>query len=320
MMKSLFLAAAIGLLSAGATAAQSPDGGSGPDYGGRNVQPGDERPVEMRRETSASRVREDRRARQPQPPTPEEVMAAATPLAAASAPACQVTEAALRGAREDGTKLYEIACASGPGYLIEAAAAGPKANDCVLQWSYGEMARENDPSADVGLQCELPGNQNPMEVIVGYGREAGVECQVDRAQAVAIDVYELGCASRDGWRIEKTNGAWKATPCWDFVLRTDAVCKFSTEEEIRATWPQLVAGSDAAACVPANVAWIGDNAERGSFYEIACQTGEGIIVRFKDGAAQQTYSCVDAPQIFRKPCTLTATEAAPAALPPGGRA
>lgn len=312
MLKSLALAVTIGLLSAGAAAAQS-----NPDYGGRNVQPGDEQPVDMRRETSASRVRDDRRARQPQPPTPEEVMAAARPLAAASAPQCQVTEAALRGAREDGTKLYEVSCASGPGYLIEDMATGPKANDCVLQWSYGEMARESDPAADVGLQCGLPGNANPMQVIAGYGREAGLDCQVDQAQALAVDVYELGCAGRDGWRLEKVDGAWKTSACWDFELRTDSVCKFSSEEETRAVWPQLVAGSDAAACVPADVAWIGDNAERGSFYEIACQSGEGIIVRFKDGAAQQTYSCVDAEQIFRKPCTLTPT---PAAVPAGGRA
>ncbi|HEV2082464.1 MAG TPA: hypothetical protein VGR32_08410 [Brevundimonas sp.] len=310
MLKSLALALAVGFFAAGAASAQS----SNPDYGGRNVQPGDEQPVDMRRETSASRVRDDRRARQPQAPTAEEVMAAARPLAAAAAPACQVTEAALRGAREDGTKLYEVACASGPGYLLEDMAAGPKANDCVLQWSYGEMARDADPAADVGLQCSLPGNQNPMQVIATYGREAGLDCQVDQARALAVDVYEVGCAGRDGWRLEKVGASWKSSPCWDLQLRSDAVCNFSSEDESRAVWPRLVAGSDAAACVPVDVAWMGDNADRGSFYEIKCQSGEGIIVRFKDDAAQQTYSCLDAPQIFRKECTLT-----PAAAT-GGRA
>ncbi|MBX9574270.1 MAG: hypothetical protein K2X07_01365 [Caulobacteraceae bacterium] len=319
MFKSIALAAAVGLVSFGPALAQSPGPGSGPDYGGRNVQPGDEQPVEMRRETSASRLR-DQRPQAPAAPTPEQVMAEATPIAAAAAPGCQVTSAALLGARVDGTKLYEVACASGPGYILEAFAEAPKANDCVLQWSYGQLAREADPAADVGLQCGLPGNQNNVQVIAAYGREAGLTCDVDQAVATAMDVYEIGCAGRDGWRLERVNSAWKATTCWQFALIADQTCRYSTREESSGEWPKLVAGSDAAACRVEDVAWMGDNPDRGSFYELKCSSGEGVIVRFKDGATQQTYSCIDAPQIFRRPCSLTTVEATPAAAPSGGQA
>lgn len=322
MLKPIALAAVLGLLATVPAAAQSVDGASVYDT---VPQPGDEPVVQGRRETSASRLRDrersDVRDAAAGQPTKEMVMAEIAPLAATAAPSCQPTDGALLGAREDGVRLYEIACATGPGYVIEATAEGPKAHDCVMQWSFGVLAREADPAANTGLQCSLPGNQNPTEVIAGYGRELGLTCEVDQAVATAIDVYEIGCAGRDGWRLEKNASGWQSTECWQFALRTDGVCRYTTPEESAAEWPKLVAGSDVAACQVQDVAWMGDNAERGSFFELKCSSGEGVIVRFKDGAAQQTYSCIDAPQIFRKPCSLTTVESPAAApAPTGGRA
>jgi hypothetical protein len=316
------------LAAAGAANAQAPTpAGPGQNQNQNLRQEAEELPDSDARTTgTGATVRGQRRAapsrrEAPAGPTAEEIRAAVTPLAAAVAPACQITESTLLGAREDGSKLYEVACASGPGYVIEAAAAGPKSYDCVLQWSYAQQARERDPAADVGQQCVLPGNQNPLGVIAAYGREAGLDCQVDQAVATAVGVYEIGCAGRDGWRLEKADAGWTATTCWQFALVSDTACRYSTPDESRAEWPKLVAGTDAAACQIQDVAWMGDNPARGSFYELKCASGEGIIVRFKDGAGQQTYSCVDAPQVFRKPCSLTTVEAPAAApQPAGGRA
>jgi hypothetical protein len=310
MFKPLVVAAAFSLVTASPVLAQGLGDTSNPEYRsgapiGSNVDPN---PVETRRQTSASRLRDQGRSVDPAAPTPEQVKEAASALAAVSAPDCRVTEASLLGARQDGTKLFEVACASGPGYILEAIADAPKANDCVQQWSYGVLAREADPAADVGLQCTLPGNQNNVQVIAAYGREAGLECEVDQAVASGIGVYEIGCAGRDGWRLEKTEAGWKSTTCWQFALIADAACRYSSREESAAEWPKLVAGTDAAACVIEDLAWMGENPERGAFYELKCASGDGVIVRFKDGAGQQTYSCVDAPQVFRRPCTLTQVE------------
>jgi hypothetical protein len=317
MMKPLAFAVAFALLSAGAAAAQVPDG----DFGGRDVRSADDEATAPVRQTTPSRVRENRRERAPEPPTPEEIRAAVSPLAATAAPGCEITEAVLLGGRADGVRLFEIACATGPGFIIEAFADAPKANDCVMLWSFGRLVTESDPAADVGLQCGLPSNQNGVAVIAGYGRSAGLDCQVDDAIANAVDVYEIGCAGRDGWRLEKQADSWKVTTCWQFALVADLPCRFSSSGESAAEWPKLVAGTDAAACQIEGVLWIGDNAQRGSFYELKCASGEGIIVRFLNGAGQQTYSCIDAPQIFNRPCQLT-TVAAPATAPApaGGRA
>jgi hypothetical protein len=238
--------------------------------------------------------------------------------ATAAGTGCDVTEAAVLGQTiEGGHKIFEVVCNAQPGYII-IASEPPQAHGCVAQAGYAVTARAADPNADVGLQCSLPGNLDTVQVIAGYGREAGVQCEVDQAVATAIDIYEIGCSGRDGWVIEKRDSAWLTTPCWQLSLKTDQTCLYSSREEAAAEWRVLVAGSSVAACVPADVFWMGDNAQRGSFYEIRCASGEGVIVRFKDGATQQTYSCNDAQQVFRRPCTLT-TAAAPAAAPAGGR-
>ncbi len=264
------------------------------------------------------RDRWSRRGRQRTGPSPEEIMAEASAVAAVAVPTCQVTESSLLGQREDETKLYEVACATGPGYILVAVEGAPTAADCVLQSSLAWQLRQENPEADVGLQCALPGNQNRVQVISAYGQQAGVSCETDEAVAWNTTVYEVGCAGADGYRLEKSETGWSAMPCWRYALIASDTCKLSTAEENRMEWPKLVANTEIAACNIEDVAWMGDNPERGAFYELKCSTGEGVIVRFHEGATQQVYSCVDAVQIFSKPCSLTAVpastepEAAPA--------
>ncbi len=255
----------------------------------------------------SDRNQQRQRGRQPAPPTAEEVMAEATSVAAVAVPSCQVTESSLLGMREGGAKLYEVACASGPGYILEAVEGAPTASDCVLQSSLAWQLRRENPEAEVGLQCALPGNQNRVQVISAYAREAGVSCDADEAVALNTRVYELGCASADGYRLEKSeSGSWSAMPCWRYALISTGTCQLTTAEETRGEWPKLVANTEVAACNVEDVSWMGDGpADRGAFYEVKCSTGEGMIVRFLNGSTQQVYSCVDAVQIFSKPCELT---------------
>lgn len=256
------------------------------------------------------REQQRQRGRQPAPPTAEEIQAAASAVATVAVPTCQVTEASLLGTREGGARLYEVACAAGPGYIIEAVEGAPTAADCVLQSSLAWHLRQDNPEAEVGLQCGLPGNQNRVQVISAYGQQAGVSCEADEAVAWNTRVYELGCAGTDGWRLEKAEaGTWAATPCWRYALISTGSCLLTTAEESRTEWPKLVANTEVAACNIEDVSWMGDNPQRGAFYEVKCTTGEGIIVRFHEGATRQVYSCVDAVQIFSKPCELTTASA-----------
>lgn len=320
MLKLGLIAVACGMLSALPAQAQtlgtlqpsSAGPSSNPEYGGgipigSNVDPNR---VTVTRDTWASRRRDRRRSDEAIAAAPPQVRAAAERLVTEAALDCAIVDASLRTTRSDGSKLYEVACQTGPGYLIEDLASGPRAQDCVIQWSAAELSRRDGRPLDESQLCSLASNPDPVDVIAEYGREAGLQCEVDQALATAQDVYEIGCADRDGWRLERRAGQWRATSCWEFSLRSEAGCRFSAEAEARAEWPKLVAGSDASACVPEAVAWMGDNPQRGAFYEIRCQSGEGILVQFKDGATQRTFPCSEAPRIFRKPCSLTASEGA----------
>ncbi|HEV2082463.1 MAG TPA: hypothetical protein VGR32_08405 [Brevundimonas sp.] len=284
---------------------------SNPEYGGgipigSNVDPNR---VSVTRDTWASRRRDRRRSDEATAAAPPQVREAAERLVAAAGLDCALVDAALRVTREDGTRLYEVACDGGPGYLIEDLRSGARAQDCVLQWSAAELGRREGQPFDESQLCNLAANPDPVDVIAGYGREAGVQCDVDEALATAENVYEIGCSDRDGWRLERRGSAWKTTSCWEFRLRSDATCRFSGEADARAQWPGLVVGTDVSGCVPDAVAWMGDNAQRGAFYEVRCSTGDGFLVQFKDGATQRTFPCSEAPRIFRKPCSLSAPEA-----------
>jgi hypothetical protein len=280
---------------------------SNPEYGGgisigSSVDPAR---VGVRRETWASRRRDRDRADDAAAASPERAREEATELATITVPACQVTDAALKTRPGDRARIYEVACATGPGYLLQADGVALNAQDCVAQWSAIELEREAGRRTDGVMSCNLPSNRNPMGVIADYGRQAGVSCDMDRALAVAENIYEIGCTDRDGWRLEQRAGQWRATACWEFNLRADATCRYSTVEEGRAQWPLLVAGTDASDCIPEAVAWLGDNPQRGAFYEIGCRSGAGLLVQFKDGRTERTFACSDAQRVFNRPCALS---------------
>lgn len=304
-------AAAFGLVLLAFASSAGPAAAQVPGTGYTVINPGQRDVVEARQADHAAYGRE-REARETEGRRSATDRARDRRLAQTAATAagtgCDVTEASLMGQTlEGGHRIYEVACSAGSGFII-IASEPPQAHDCVGQAGYAAVARAADPEAEVGLQCILPANQNTVALIAGYAREAGLNCEVDQAIATAVGRYEIGCAGRDGWLLEKDASGWSSTACWIADLKGAGSCLYSTPEEASVQWLTLVEGTDAAACAPAAVEWMGDSAERGSFYEVRCGSGEGIIVRFKDGAPQQTYSCIDAPQIFRRPCNLTQVE------------
>lgn len=246
-------------------------------------------------------------------PTPEEIVAAAQAQVAAAGLDCQVTEAINPGLVGEA-QVYEVACASAPGYIL-IASTPPQASNCLELAGSAYLARLNDPAADVGQQCAIPANQNGLALIGGWAREAGVTCTVDEALAVGKSdannvVYEVGCAGVDGYRLEKVNGAWSLTDCLQ-IVSAGGTCRFTTAAEQNATLQAKLAGTEAANCEVQQVRVMGSN-PNGRFYEVKCAAeGEGFIARVKDDVTQQIYPCATAQRIGGG-CTLTP---APAAAP-----
>ncbi|MFC7378528.1 hypothetical protein [Brevundimonas sp. GCM10030266] len=275
-------------------------------------------------EGSSSRSRR-RGSERPAPrQSPEAIKAAAEGvLGTAGITSCQVTEAVSPGIVPTGT-VYEVACATGPGYIL-IGATPPTAIDCFELAGTAAISRERDPTADTGLQCSLPANNNSLAVIGGWAREAGVTCTIDQAVASGKNganmVYEVGCDGADGYWVERGANGWTARDCFE-VMSARGVCRFTTPAEQNATIQAKLAGTDAAGCTVTQSKLMGHNAN-GRFYEVKCATdGEGYIARVStEGVTQQIYPCATA-QPIGGGCTLTPVPApAPAAAPAtGGRA
>ncbi len=248
----------------------------------------------------------------PPPPTPEENLAAAQQIVAAAGVPCQATQANLLGVTAEQYPSYEIACATGPGYIV-VGSAPPQAVDCVLLAGQAETDRLRDPAAVAGIQCAIPQNTDVLRVVSTYAREAGVPCAIDQGASIGKSpegnlIYEVGCRGADGYWIERQPTGWSTAEC-AVISTQNASCRYSTPAEQAATFQSRLAGSEAASCAVAESRYMGANAN-GAFYEARCGAGNGVVVRLNPQfAVQQVYPCETAQRIGGG-CRLTVVPAA----------
>lgn len=266
-------------------------------------------------EGSTGRTSRGRQPRATRAPSDAEVRATVQGYLTTLGNTCQLTEAKLLGQAPDKTSAYEVACATGPGYIV-LSTTPPQATDCLVLANSAANARARDPQADVGTVCAMPANDNGPAVFEAYAREAGMDCVIDGAgiAGAAADgaiVYEIGCTNADGARIQKSASGWTRSSCFE-LASINAACKFTTPAEQAATLKSWLTGSEAAACDVQQARFMGQNAN-GVFYEATCAGADGVIVRFNaEKAVAQVYPCATAQQIGGG-CKLTTTP--PAAAP-----
>ena len=241
--------------------------------------------------------------------TPEENRAAAQAVLTAAGVACQVSEATLLGGTAEQHSTYVAVCAEGPGYLA-VSSTPPQTFNCLELAGQAETSRLRDPTADVGQQCTLPVNLDPVPVLSAYARAASIDCTVDQGAAIGKStagniIFEIGCADRDGYWLEKAEGSWKATPCWDLALEQEA-CRYSTAAETQGAWNTILAGTDAADCDVQQARRVGRDAQGLTVYEVKCGAGNGFFARVGTTfTAQRVHNCIEAATIAGG-CTLTA--------------
>lgn len=142
-----------------------------------------------------------------------QVLSAAKTAAAASSLPCQVTEAALLGVTTERNDLFEIACQSGPRYLVISPGKSDPV-DCLLLADEAERAKAAGQQVQPNATCALKGNKNTVAIFAGYAQAAGVPCTVDAGTLLNPDAYEISCANADGYIIERADGgAWTKAPC-----------------------------------------------------------------------------------------------------------
>ena len=276
-------------------------------------EPGDDRTGMMSQAVGTDRSdREDRGPRQSRrataAPTAEENSAAAQALLTSASIDCRVSEATLLGVTAEQHSTYEVICAEGPGYLV-VGSTPPQTFNCLELAGQAETSRLRDPEADVGQQCTLPVNLDPLPVLSVYARQAGIDCTVDQASAIGKSstgklIFEIGCADRDGYWIEQAADRWKTTPCWDLALQ-DVACRYSTSAETGGAWSRVLGGTEAAGCEVQKARRVGRDAQGLTVYEVSCSAGDGYLARVGDSfTAQRVHPCATA-QAIGGGCTLT---------------
>ncbi|ASE41066.1 hypothetical protein CEP68_02870 [Brevundimonas vesicularis] len=232
---------------------------------------------------------------------------------------CQVSEAKLLGKTAADTTVYEVACGTAPGYIVETKTP-PEASNCIILAHSAEVARAADPTASPA-QCTLAANTDVQKFLRQYAKDAGVACTVDQAKlrgqsSDGAVVYEVGCSDGPGYWIKQQAATWTKTPCIQVVAER-GVCDFTTATENAAFVKTLLAGSEAASCNVTEARLMGQNGN-GVFYEAKCDGADGVIARLNaENVVQQIYPCATAQQIGGG-CKLTTAPAA-AAAPAGGR-
>lgn len=307
---AIIASAAVALLTSAPAFAQTPGGSGAPSASAMRAQAQQQQSMmNSRTQNQLERERGGRRGRDQRPDGDPKV--AAQTLATAAGLPCQVTEAVWVGKTDDRKDLYEAACATGPGYLLQSTTP-PTAYDCLLLADTAERQRVDGVEAAAGSVCTLPANQNSLAVIAGYAREAGVPCQIDAGKIAGATteggtVYEVGCPNADGYRLERTGATWKVSECLE-VVAAGSTCAFTTPEEQVAGFRPLLAGTDIDDCDAQQIRLMGQN-DNGRFVEVKCASGEGYVTRVKDKAVAQVYACAVATRIGGG-CTLTPVAAA----------
>ena len=117
-------------------------------------------------------------------------------------------------------------------------------------------------------------------------------------------IYEVGCNEGLGYWVERTQDAWKTTPCWDLALSNN-ICRYTTAAEVLASWKGVLAGSPAEACDVQQGRRVGRDAQGMTVYELKCGAGDGYFVRVDaEWKARQFHPCATAQHIAGG-CTLT---------------
>lgn len=206
---------------------------------------------------------------------------------------CQVTEAALRGVTNENNDLWEIACQTGPGYMITSPA---KSNpfDCTVLAAQAELAKADGVILPATATCALKANQAAAVNYASHAASAGISCAVDGGLTLAPNTYEIGCANTDGYIIEQKEGGWSKVACWRRAASTDGACKLSTSAESAAAWKDVLAGTDAASCNVEKSRQIGIDGQKRLIYEVKCAGAPGYLARVNaEAKAEMLHACAD---------------------------
>ena len=223
-----------------------------------------------------------------------QAMMEAPPLIQQTAINCTPTDANVTSgkATENGktttTKIYEVVCQQGLGWMIFAPEGGmPNAFDCLALSTRKPPAGAKDNGA---VYCRLPANADPIKGVQAVAAQAGATCSLSQARWMGtsqdnkLDQYELGCA--DGaasvLQVPRVGGTQKLTNvnCMDLK---PGDCTYLPKDKYLAQITTM-ASTSGRQCDINDGRYIGKTPGDHSFFEVGCADGKSGYVMEVDQA------------------------------------
>ena len=219
-----------------------------------------------------------------------EAMTGAPPLVQQTGINCTPTDAnVVTGKSNDAadkgatTKIYELVCQQGLGWMIFAPSTGtPNAFDCLALSTRKPKAGEKENNQ---VFCRLPQNDNPVQGMQPIVTQAGSNCQVSDARWMGtssdskLDQYEAAC--QDGsavvLQVPRVGATQKLTAinCLDVK---PGECTYFPKEKYLAQLTAMTQGSGRP-CQITDGRFIGQTPEKHTFFEVACtDASQGYVV------------------------------------------
>lgn len=243
-------------------------------------------------------------------------MADAPALIAAASLPCQVSDARLIGkVPEDkkkgapATSLYEVACGSAMGYLIQSTGtATPSVFSC-LEANYPADIATKAPNP-----CMLPANLDPKATLAADLAKVNVQCVPESARGIGqskTSTYlEIACQGGVGYVVVASapyDGAKKieAQNCLNFDGQAGNIKCALGDPAARLAVVDKYAAADGKSCAVKNRRFVGASTDGSNYFEVSCNDGKGYIYKIgAKGALATTYECAKAQGVLGG-CTLT---------------
>ena len=190
--------------------------------------------------------------------------------------------------KQINTKIYEVVCQQGLGWMIFAPEGGtPNAFDCLALSTRKPAAGQKDTGQ---IYCRLPQNEDPVKGMQTIAAQAGVNCPISEARWMGssadnkLDQYEIACAdgSADVLQVPRVGGAQKLTAVSCMDLKPGD-CSYLSKDKYLAQLTAMAQPSGRP-CQITDGRYLGKTPQGHSFYEVACSDGKSGYVLEVDGA------------------------------------
>ena len=221
-------------------------------------------------------------------------MMEAPPLIQLTAINCTPTDAnvvsgkSTEGGKAINTKIYELVCQQGLGWMIFAPEGGmPSAFDCLALSTRKPKAGEKDNGA---VFCRLPQNVNPIQGLQSVAAQAGTTCQLSDGRWMGtssdnkIDQYEGACADGTAFVLQSPRvGATQKLTAISCLDLKPGDCTYFPKDKYLGQLATMAQPSGRA-CQITDARFVGQTAEHHTFFELACSDAKSGYVLEADAA------------------------------------